>query len=166
MNDTQKMYQTLNENTAAGMRQWQEAAQTWNTAMTEAWNTQLDTWFANREQATQIWTQAAQRAQDLFQREQKLLAQAGEQARTQMKTTAEWATQWAQTWTEAGQTWSTEAGQAMQKQTHAAQAQMNQVLHQATAAQTQVNTMLHEAAETMQTAVAAPTNGSRARAKS
>lgn len=173
MNDTQKLYQTLNENAAAGLRQWQEAARTWNTAMTEAWNGQvalwngqIDTWFAQREQATQVWMQAAHRAQDLFQREQKLFAQAGEQARAQMKPSTEWAAQWVQMWTDAAQVWSTEAGQALQKQTHAAQEQMNHVLHQATAAQTQVNAMWQDAAETLQTAVAAPTNGSRARAKS
>lgn len=149
MNETQTMFQTMNDTMKTGMKQWQDALQTWNGFMVEATQQQFDTAFALREQGGKLWAEANKRSGEMARREQKLVVETSELWRTQIQANADLATQLTRSMTEATRTFSSETGRAMQAQAQAAQEQMNDIMQQAT--------------EVVQAVAESPANGTRTR---
>lgn len=152
MNETQTMFQTMNDNFKTGMKQWQDALQTWNGFVIEATRSQFDTAFAMREQGGKLWAEANKRSGELAGREQKLVIESTELWRTQLQANADLALQLTRSMGEATRSFATEAGRAMQAQAQATQEQMNDIMQQA--------------AEVVQAAAETPANGTRTRVKS
>ncbi len=151
MNETQPMYQTMNESFRTGLKQWQDALQAWNGFVVEATQHQLDSAFALREHNGKLWAEANRRAGEIAGREHKLVIESAQLWQTQLKANADLATQLTRSMAEATRAFASETGRAMQAQAQVAQEQMNDIMQQAT--------------EVVQAAAETPANGTRTRAK-
>jgi hypothetical protein len=151
MNETQTMFQTMNDTMKTGMKQWQDALQAWNGFVIEATQQQFDAAFAVREQSGKLWAEANKRSGEMAKREQKMVVETSDLWRAQIQANADLATQLTRSMTEASRAFSTETGRAMQAQAQAAQEQMSDIMQQAT--------------EVAQAAAESPANGTRTRVK-
>lgn len=114
------------ETVKTNLTQWNEMLTAWNQFNLEASKAQMEALVSLREQWNTLFTDAANRMQELAQREQAQILKAAEGWQGQLQTGVHQTTKLVETLSTAGQSLAQEAIKAAQAQAKVAQTQMSE----------------------------------------
>ncbi len=118
--------ETMNEQMKANFEQVTEQLNGLNATWLETTRASMDAWTGWRESWSQMAADVAKRNTDISKREQNLALDVFEGARSEMEKSWDRASKSMKSMTEASQSWSREAGKALQAQTDVMQNNMGE----------------------------------------